>query len=150
MQEKRGSQEEKNLYAELINHPELKEKVAQLGEYLRFSGKLPEDVREVTILLAARYLVTPYVWIKHFFSSEKSKLPVKLIDAIQNQLPLSSFSPLYSLIEEAVVLVVNRQNLPESLYEELQEALGVDGVVEFVVLIGFYSMLASVSSAFEI
>lgn len=146
-----GSLEEgSNLYMVLLNHPELAEKVAQLGDYLRFSDKLPTEVREVTILLAARQLVTPYNWIKHFFPLEKTTLSTKLIDAIQDQLPLSQFSPVYPLIEETVILVLSRQNLPASLYEELRDSLGIDGVIELVLLIGFYSMLASLSSAFEV
>jgi len=40
-------------YASLM-HPALAEKVGDLGEYLRFGGTLPGDIREMAILITAR------------------------------------------------------------------------------------------------
>ena len=41
-------------YASLMHDPGLAEKVGDLGEYLRFGGTLPGDIRELAILVTAR------------------------------------------------------------------------------------------------
>ncbi len=41
-------------YASLMHDPALAEKVGDLGEYLRFGGTLPGDIRELAILVTAR------------------------------------------------------------------------------------------------
>ena len=41
-------------FAPLMHHPALAEKVADVGEYLRFGSTLPGDIRELAILITAR------------------------------------------------------------------------------------------------
>ena len=41
------------------------EKVGDLGEYLRFGGTLPGDIRELAILITARSVNQAYEWVAH-------------------------------------------------------------------------------------
>ena len=41
-------------FAALIHHPPVAERVGDLGEYLRFGGTLPGDIREMAIIITAR------------------------------------------------------------------------------------------------
>ncbi|HXD96032.1 MAG TPA: hypothetical protein VN646_05800, partial [Candidatus Acidoferrum sp.] len=38
-------------FASLMHHPVLAERVGDLGEYLRFNGTLPGDIRELAVLV---------------------------------------------------------------------------------------------------
>ena len=47
-------------YVPLMHHPALAERVADLGEYLRFDATLPGDIRELAILITARAATWPH------------------------------------------------------------------------------------------
>ena len=52
-------------YVPLMHHPVLAERVADLGEYLRFDATLPGDMRELAILITARHWTSQYEWYAH-------------------------------------------------------------------------------------
>ena len=52
-------------FASLMHHPVLAERVGDLGEYLRFGGTLPGDIRELAVLVTARAVDQPYEWVAH-------------------------------------------------------------------------------------
>jgi hypothetical protein len=41
-------------FAALMHHPPLAERVAAVGEYLRYDATLPGDIRELAIIITAR------------------------------------------------------------------------------------------------
>src|SRR6266540_3341276 len=47
-------------FASLMHHPALAERVGDLGEFLRFGGTLPGDIRELAILITARSVNQAY------------------------------------------------------------------------------------------
>ena len=66
-------------FASLMHHPALAEKVGDLGEFLRFSGTLPGDVREMAILITARSVGQAYEWVAHARIARTEKLPDDVI-----------------------------------------------------------------------
>ena len=46
--------------------------------------------------------------------------------------------------------MLKRRSIPQAVQDELAAALGVQGVVELVVLCGFYEMIAGVIFAFDV
>jgi hypothetical protein len=64
----------------LMHHPALAEKVGDLGEYLRFGGTLPGDIREMAILITARSVNQSYEWVgaRRFLAvEERLDLPLE-------------------------------------------------------------------------
>jgi len=138
------------MYGAMFNHPALVEHVANLGTYLRFGATLPGELRELAILLAARRLGVPYEWVKHVPPAEAAGLGAGLIEAVREEKPLDVFSPLYPKIARAVSTVLAEQSLPADLQAELEKELGLKGVLELVVLVGFYRMIAGFIRAFDV
>lgn len=138
------------MYSAMFNHPALVEHVANLGTYLRFGATLLGEIRELAILLAARRLDVPYEWVKHVPPAEAAGLGMEVIEAIQHEKELGAFSPLYPKIEQAVSTVLTEQSLPADLQAELEKELGLKGVLELVVLVGFYRMIAAFIRAFDV
>ena len=54
-----------NVFQALLNSPDVTEKVAALGEYLRYKSLLDPVVRETVILSVARELNNEYEWAQH-------------------------------------------------------------------------------------
>lgn len=138
------------MYAAMFNHPALVEHVAQLGTYLRFGATLPGEIRELAILLVARKQAVPYEWVKHVPPAEAAGLSPELIEAVRQERELSAFHPLYPKICQAVDIVLAEQSLPVNLQNDLEVKLGLKGVLELVILVGFYRMIAGFIRAFDV
>ena len=139
------------MYLALMNNPKLAEQIGALGTYLRFHGLLRDDVRELAILATARGLGVAYEWEQHAPIALAAGVPQEVVHALQaGDFAAPSMSALYVDVCRAARHVVAQQSLPDVLQQRLQRALGLKGVVELVVLCGFYRCIANVVTAFDV
>ena len=139
------------MYLSLLNHPELTRRVSDLGTFLRFGGgTLPAAVREMVILWLARRVGAAYEWVKH----EPPARAAGLSDAVINALRDGQAPPGLDETQQAALRVAEFALELHSIPAELQEALvaqvGLKGVIELVVLVGFYRMIAGVIFSFDV
>jgi 4-carboxymuconolactone decarboxylase len=137
-------------FAPLMHHPALAERVADLGEYLRFASTLPGDLRELAILITARHVAQPFEWIMHAPVALKEGLPAEIIEYIRVQGDLSTLPARYVRAARLVQHVLARESVPRTLQDEMEQEIGVRGVVELVVLAGYYQTIAAVIFAFDV
>ena len=136
-------------YAALMHYPELAEKVGDLGECLRFKGTLPGDVRELAILVPARSVNQAYEWVGHARIGKKEGLPDDVIERVRTRGDLSTLPPRYAGPARLVQHVLAYESVPQALHEQVQRELGINGVMELVVLTGQYRLIAGVLFAFD-
>jgi 4-carboxymuconolactone decarboxylase len=139
------------MYRTLLNHPDLLEHVAQLGTYFRFGDSvLPDDFRELAILHTARRLGVAYEWVKHEPCALDAGINEDVISGLKkNELP-AGLSAAQRRVLEAVDYVLAHVSIPAELQSALQKDLGLEAVIELVVLCGFYQMIAAVIFAFDV
>ena len=136
-------------YAALMHHPELAEKVGDLGEFLRFGGTLPGDVRELAILVTARSVNQSYEWVAHARIGKKEGLPDDVIERVRIRGDLSTLPPRYAAPVRLVQHVLAYESIPQALLDQVQRELGLTGVMELVALAGQYRLIAGVLFAFD-
>ncbi len=135
------------MYRTLLNDPELTEHVSNLGTYLRFQATLPGDIRECAILYGAHRMNVPYEWEKHQEPAVTAGLGPDVIEAIRQNKPLPEpycFAVLAA--EHALAL----ESIPEDLQNHIIHLWSVKGLLELVVLAGFYRMIAGIINAFDV
>jgi len=137
-------------YVPLMHHPALAEHVADLGEYLRFGSTLPGDLRELAILVTARHVAQPFEWVMHAPVALKEGLPAEIIEHIRSRGDLSTLPARYVRAARVVRHVLAREPVPQALQDEAEKEVGVTGVVELVVLAGYYQTIAAVLFAFDV
>ena len=135
------------MYATLLNHPALTEKVSDLGAYLRFNATLPGKYREFVILYCAHQFRAEYEWIKHVPPALEAGLDDAIIEAIKKE---EAFNEPYSLFVEVAHCALNLQNIPEKLQQDVIAVVGVQGLLELVVLANFYKMIAGIIFCFDV
>lgn len=146
---KRGSID--GMYRTLLNHPVLAGHVSDLGTYLRFgSSVLPADVRELAILWSARHCQAAYEWVKHVPVARQAGLPEACIEAIRQGHRPQGLTKVQEAALDAAASALALDSLPKASQDALEAALGRQGLIEIVVLSGFYRMIAGVIFAFDV
>ena len=136
-------------FASLMHHPALAEKVGDLGEYLRFGGTLPGDIREMAILITARSVNQAYEWIAHARIARTEKLPDDVIERVRTRGDLAALPPRLRRPARVVQHVLAYESIPQGLQDEVQRELGMTGLMELVALAGQYRLIAGVLFAFD-
>ena len=130
-----------------LNHPHLAERMQHVGEYLRFKGTLPGNIREMVILLVAREWLCFHEWLVHAPMAEKAGLPVAVIEAIRHR-RVPTFD---DGAEQAAYVYVREmletRRVSDSAFEAVKKHFGVAGVVELAGLIGHYIIGAATLNA---
>lgn len=137
-------------FAPLMHHPALAEKVADVGEYLRFGSTLPGDIRELAILITARAVSQPYEWFAHAPIGQREGLPDDVIERVRTRGDLTTLAARYVRPARLVQHVLAFESIPAALQEDVQRELGTPGLIELVVLVGHYRQIAGVLSAFDV
>lgn len=138
------------MYRSLLNHPELARHVSDLGTFLRFgAGVLPPAVRELTILWLARQLGAAYEWAKHVGPAREAGVSEAVIEALRTQQGLKLDATQEAALA-AARCVLERRSIPTVVQDGLVAKIGLPGVIELVVLVGFYQMIAGVIFAFDV
>ncbi|MEJ2673237.1 MAG: carboxymuconolactone decarboxylase family protein [Deltaproteobacteria bacterium] len=139
------------MYRGMLNHPDLTRHVSELGTFLRFgSGALPPAVRELIILWLTRRLGAVYEWIKH----EPPARNAGLVDSVIGTLRAGQEPCDLDETQEAALQVakcaLELRSIPEDLQDMLIDKVGIKGVIEVVVLVGFYRMITGMIFAFDV
>ena len=138
-------------YAALMNHPQLCEKIEDLGYYLKFEGHLPRDVYQFVVLSVARRTGAAFEWVDHIEHAEAAGVPSSLIAALQRGEDVSAVATApYDVVAQVLASTLSWQNIPQRVQDEAIKALGVKGFVELVVLSGFYQMFSAINQGFHV
>lgn len=138
------------MYLTLLNHPELTRHVSNLGTYLRFGATLPGDVRELVILWVATQLRAGYEWVKHVPPAKQAGLSEDTIEDLRAGRTPDGLSPAQLEALQVAAFVFAGHSIPDRVQQAAIEHVGVDGVLELVILVGFYRMIAGVLSSFDV
>jgi 4-carboxymuconolactone decarboxylase len=136
-------------YLALFNHPALAERVEALGFYLKFEGVLPRVHYQFIVLSVARATGAAFEWQDHVQHALAAGLPQNIIDGIANGAGASLPHP-FGLLREVLTKTQAWQPIPDVLQAQAAAEWGKDGLVEIVVLSGFYQMFAAINQGFDI
>lgn len=136
-------------YLALLNHPELAKRVEQLGFFLKFEGVLPRPAYQFIVLSVSRATGADFEWHDHIEHALAAGLPRAVIDAIGSGATEALPHP-YALLHEVLAKTMTWQLVPDELQARVVAEWGVEGLVEVVVVSGFYQMFAAINQGFGI
>jgi len=136
-------------YVPLLSHPRLAQLVERFGYYLKYESELPRDVYEFVVLSVARRIEVPYIWLDHAGPARKAGLPEEAVEALARG-DSSRLAGGLRAVTQAVEHILSFRSLPDLLQEEITAYYGVKGLVEIVVVCGFYQIMGMVSQSFDV
>lgn len=133
---------------------DLAARFAQLGHYFHSRGQADESIvplrdRGFISLIGSRFLEAPYEWAAWHNWSVEAGVPQPTADAIREGRPLE-LDPLETLIHDFVGQLVTGSHLvSDATFKAALEHYGTKGLVELVVTLGYFAMIALPLNAFE-
>lgn len=152
LKEIQGSRGEKysEIWMTMLHHIPLTRGVSNVGQILRFHGTLSSPLREAVILYIAHATHCSFEWDCHTDFGQRAGVPEEIVSLIGQSRPLSAYPEPYRDVLEAAEMALQKKSLPDPLQTRLIEQYGKNGLVEIVLLSGYYQMLASFLNAFEV
>lgn len=126
----------------LLRSPRLLDRVARLGEYLRFDSVLDARIRELAICAAARHVSNQFEWLMHAPLAVKAGVAESAIEALRvgarpKGLPADEEAALDFAGE-----LLRTHGASDASYQDAVAQFGEQGVVELTTLIGYFVMVS--------
>lgn len=136
-------------FSMFLHAPELAERVAHLGAYVRFEGRLDMRVRVLAAMAVAREFDALYVWGAQTGGARRQGVPESTITAIREK-HTRGVPPEDAEVIEATRTLLQRHRLDDATFQSLRKRFGDLGLIELTGSIGYYTMLCMTVNACEL
>jgi alkylhydroperoxidase family enzyme len=123
---------------------------SRLGNSLMTRGKLDKKLREIAILRNARVCGSLYEYTQHVPIAKSTGLSDEQIAAIDNWESAKCFNDLERLVLRFTDEVARYVKGTRATLEALQKSLGPGEIVELIMAIGFWGMVARILETTEV
>ena len=137
-------------YAALLNNPQAAGKFAVLGGYARFETPLDSRVKTLAILTAAREAGGHYVWTVNQRGAKEVGLTDEEINAIHELRAPVGLQTKDAQVVQFVLELLRHHRISDATFEALRSQLGNAGIIDVLVVAGYYHTLAHCLQALEV
>ncbi len=134
----------------MVRCPAVGDPLQELGGRLRFEGVLPGKLRELAILVAARFWSAQFEWHAHARIAREEGLDPAAIAAIAEgaapDLATAAEKAVYAFCRE----LHETRAVADGTYAAAIDALGQEAVIELTVLSGYYTTVSMILNSFEV
>jgi 4-carboxymuconolactone decarboxylase len=132
-----------------LHSPEVAERVAHLGAYVRFEGELDMRVRVLAAMTVAREYEALYVWGAQTGGARRQGVPETTIAAIRDNHSRGVPAEDAQIIEFTRALL-RKHRVDEAAFKAMQSRFGNDELIQLTTAIGYYSLLCMTVNACEL
>jgi len=133
-----------------LHSPVIGEAAQRLGEAVRFKSSIPAKLREIAILTVAANLKAQYEWWAHERIGRQQGINECVIRSIKAGEQPHFESPAEASVFAFCQEMLDKGCVSDLTYTESVELLGESGVVELVILVGYYLLVAMILNVFEV
>ena len=137
-------------YAALLNNPQASGAMAGLGGYARFETTLDPRVKALAVLTAAREACGHYVWTVNQPAAKSAGLSDEVIAVIREYRAPAGLEAQDASIVQFVLELLRQHRVSDATFEGVRALLGDAGVVDMLVVTGYYHTLAHCLQALEV
>lgn len=133
-----------------LHSPELAQRAQHLGEQVRFRTVLAPRLRELAILVTARFWNAQLEWSIHEPAGREAGIPRAAIEDIKRRR-----APRFDHRDEEAVYrytidLLRDHFVGDDVFAKTAEQVGTRGITELTILIGYYSLVAISLNAFQV
>jgi 4-carboxymuconolactone decarboxylase len=135
----------------LLRSPSVGQAVQELGAVLRYRGALPDDLRELAVLVAAAHWRCAFELDAHGQLAIRVGIAPEVVSALrEGRRAQLAAGTAQRVVHDAAVELLETHRLRRDTYTALVDTVGVEQLVELLTLLGYYSLLAMLLESFEV
>ena len=131
----------------LLRSPELADRVRHLGDYVRFESTVPAALRELAILLVARFWSAHYEWNAHRKHAIAAGLEPSVADAIEAGQRPAKLNGDETLVYDLVAELLSNKDISDATFAAAKARFGERMMVELIGTVGYYGFVSLVLNA---
>lgn len=126
----------------LLRSPELGDRVQRVGEFVRFENSLPARLRELAILVTARFWTAQYEWYAHRKLALEAGLAPAICDALALRQQPSGMASDEMIVHAFASELLESKEVSDATFEAMAERFGERGIVDLIGTIGYYCIVS--------
>ncbi|HZY17317.1 MAG TPA: carboxymuconolactone decarboxylase family protein [Ramlibacter sp.] len=126
----------------LMRSPQLLDRVARVGEYLRFGSTLDARVRELATCVAARHVGNQFEWQMHAPLAVQAGVQPDAIEALRQGARPVSLAEDEALALDFCLELLHTHGTSDVTYERVVARFGEQALVEMAALVGYFVMVS--------
>jgi 4-carboxymuconolactone decarboxylase len=125
-----------------LRSPEAGELFYAMGERVRFHMAVPDKLKELAILLTARYWAAQFEWLAHRRAAAQAGLSEDKIKAIAEGRRPMGMSPDEEAVYSFITELFKTRQVSDATFAAAKNLVGERGVVDLMVSAGFYQIVS--------
>jgi len=125
----------------LLRSPDLLERVAKVGEYLRFGSGIDARVRELVTCATARHQGNQFEWLMHAPLAVQAGVNADAIESLRLGARPKGLKADEELALDFTHELLRTHGVSDPTYAAALAAFGEQGVVELTTLVGYFAMV---------
>ncbi len=134
----------------LLHSPELADHVQKLGAFIRFGSSLPGKLREIAVLVTAKFWSAEFEWYAHATIARSEGVSAAVVEAIRT----GGEPPFGDDAEEAVyrfcTALHETRDVDDETYRRVQSLLGQEALTDLIAVCGYYTLLAMTLNVYRV
>jgi 4-carboxymuconolactone decarboxylase len=125
-----------------LRSPEAGDILFTLGDRVRFHMSVPDKLKELTIILTARYWATQFEWLAHRRAAVQAGLNDAKAQAIAEGKRPTGMSADEVVVYNFITELYNTRRVSDANYAALKNLVGERGVVDVILTSGYYQVVS--------
>jgi hypothetical protein len=134
----------------MLASPRVGTALQRLGAALRYHTDLPDQIRELVILVVAARLGSDFEWYAHESLARHYGVDEEVIAALRDGRPPSLADQAQRAAYDLAVALLRDEDVPDERYGVMAGALGMPGVFDVTAIVGYYWLLAAQLRLFRV
>ena len=126
----------------MLRSPVMGDFAQELGAQVRFNSSLPAPLREMAILMAARYWTAHYEWNAHKTAALQAGLNPAIVTAIAEGQTPKSMQANEAAMHRFCSELLHTTRVSNDTFAAAKAAFGEQGVAEIIFTLGYYSTVS--------
>jgi 4-carboxymuconolactone decarboxylase len=125
----------------LLHSPKAAGFLTSMGAQLRFQSAMPENLKELAIIVVAREWNSDIEWTAHAALAAKAGVSAETIEAIRTGKSTGSLGEQESAIVQFVHELLKKKNVSDETFARVQGVLGTRGAVDLTLTCSYYTAI---------
>jgi 4-carboxymuconolactone decarboxylase len=134
----------------LLHSPKAADYLTSMGAQLRFQSAMPENLKELAIILVAREWNSAIEWTAHAALAAKAGVSAASVEAVRTGKAPAGLTGEEQAIARFVLELLRRKDVPDDAFDAVHKLLGTKGVLDLTLICSYYSALSLAQIALKL